>query len=190
MYEILYMTLRIKASLRLVRVFLMLQSLVMSWYHPKTLLDKVFEAGLIIKGADGALEFLGGLLLLFVSPSSIHRFLAFITQQELTENPHDKFAQLVLHSADSLNTANKNFLILFLWIHAAVKLVSVIGILRNILWVYPFALVSLGLLMLYQVYSIYQRASLGLVLLTAFDIFVLVMIWKEYGKVKVAHLSP
>jgi uncharacterized membrane protein len=53
----------------------------MSWYHPTTLLDKVFEGGIIIKGVSGALEFLGGLLLLFVSPTSIHSFLVLITQQ-------------------------------------------------------------------------------------------------------------
>jgi uncharacterized membrane protein len=159
----------------------------MSWYHPKTLSDKVFEIGLLIKGIDGAIEFLGGLLLFFVSPNSIHRFLSFITQQELSENPHDKFAHFVLHSADSLNTTNRDFLIIFLWIHAAVKLISVIGILKNILWAYPFALVSLGLLLLYQVYSIYLRASLGLILLTVFDIFILYMIWREYGKVRAVH---
>lgn len=159
----------------------------MSWYHPKTFIDKVFEAGLLIKGIDGAIEFLGGLLLVFVSPSSIHRFLAFITQQQLSQNPHDKFAQFILHSADSINTSNKGFVILFLWIHAGVKLISVIGILRNILWAYPFALITLGLLMLYQVYSIYLKASLGLILLTAFDIFVLIMIWQEYGRVKVNY---
>lgn len=158
----------------------------MSWYHPKTLLDKVFEAGLLIKGIDGAIEFLGGLLLLFVSPSSIHRFLAFITQQSLSENPHDKFAHFVLHAADSLNTANKDFLIIYLWIHAAVKLISVVGILRNILWAYPFALITLGLLALYQLYSIYVHTSLGLILLTTFDIFILFMIWREYGNAKAA----
>jgi uncharacterized membrane protein len=156
----------------------------MSWYHPSSLVDKVFEAGLLIKGISGALEFLGGLLLLFVSPTSIHRFLAFITQERLSDNPHDKLAHFVLHSADSLNTSHKNFLIIYLWIHAAIKLISVIGILKNILWAYPFAFISLGLLMLYQVYSIYLTASIGMILLTAFDIFILVLIWREYGKAK------
>lgn len=156
----------------------------MAWYHPKTLLDKVFEIGLVIKGFDGAVEFLAGLLLVFVSPASIHRFLAFITQQRLSENPHDKFAHFILHSADSLNVSNKWFVIVFLWIHAGVKLISVIGILRNILWAYPFALTCLGLLTLYQVYSIILNASIGLILLTAFDIFILVMILLEYRRVK------
>src|ERR1017187_3426638 len=136
----------------------------MGWYKPSSLFDKVFEGGLVIKGIDGLLEFLSGLLLLFMSPASIHKFLTFITQRELSKDPHDKFAHLILHSADSLNSSNKAFLIIYLWIHAAIKLIAVIGILKNYLWAYPFALISLGLLMLYQLYSIYVRASIGMIL--------------------------
>jgi uncharacterized membrane protein len=157
----------------------------MSWYHPTTLLDKVFEGGLVIKGVLAAGEFLSGLLLLFISPASIHRFLAFITQQELTEDPHDKLAHFILHSADSLNVSNKGFVVAYLWTLAVIKLIAVIGILRNILWVYPFAFVSLGLIMLYQVYSISVHPTVGLSLLTAFDIFILIMIWREYSKAKI-----
>jgi uncharacterized membrane protein len=159
----------------------------MSWYKPSSLFEKIFEGGLLIKGATGLAEFLSGLLLLFVSPASIHQFLTFVTQRELNSDPHDKFAHLILHSADSLNTSNKTFLIIYLWIHAAVKLIAVIGILKNLLWAYPFALISLGILMLYQVYSIYVRASIGMILLTIFDVFILGMIWREYGIVKARH---
>ena len=161
----------------------------MSWYHPSSLFDKVFEGSLLVKGALALSEFLSGLLLLVVSPASIHRFLTFITQQRLSENPHDEFAHFVLHSADGLNVSNKGFVVLYLWVLAGIKLVAVIGILRGILWVYPFALVTLGLIMLYQVYSIIMHFSVGLAVLTIFDIFVLGMIWLEYGKVKAALAS-
>jgi len=161
----------------------------MSWYHPSSLFDKVFEAGLLIKGVTALGEFLSGLLLFFVSPASIHRFLTFITQQRLSENPHDKFAHFVLHSADSLNVSNKGFLVLYLWVLAAVKLIAVIGILKNVLWVYPFALITLGLLSVVEIYGIFTRSSIGLIVLTVFDIFILFMIWREYAKAK-TNLTP
>ncbi|MDB5170537.1 MAG: hypothetical protein JWO35_231 [Candidatus Saccharibacteria bacterium] len=156
----------------------------MSWYHPTSLLDKIFEGGIIIKGATGVLEFLGGLLLLFVDPSSIHKFLAFITQREILEDPHDKLANALLHSAQHLNTGSKTFAIAYLWLHALVKLIAVFGILKNKLWAYPFALITLGLLMIYQVYSIIVQASIGMILLTVFDVFILWLIWREYGKAR------
>jgi uncharacterized membrane protein len=167
-----------------------LQFEVMSWYHPSSVFDKVFEAGLLIKGASALAEFLSGLLLFFVTPASIHRFLTFITQQRLSEDPHDKFAHFVLHSADSLNVSNKGFLVAYLWVLSAVKLISVVGILKNVLWVYPFALITLGLLTLIEIYEIFTRSSIGLAVLTIFDIFILCMIWREYTKAKISLASP
>jgi len=157
----------------------------MSWYHPSSLLDKIFEGGIILKGVTGGLEFLGGLFLLFVNPVAIHRFLAFITQREIVEDPHDKIANLLLNSTQHFNTGNKTFAIAYLWLHASIKLIAVIGILRNKLWAYPFSLITLGLLMMYQVYSISVRFSLGMLLLTIFDVFILALILREYSKAKI-----
>ena len=157
----------------------------MSWYHPSSLLDKVFEASLLIKGLTGLLEFLGGLMLVFVSPDKIHNFLMFITQKELNTEPNSTIALLVLHSANHLNTGSRDFLIFYLWIHAAIKLTAVIGILKNQLWAYPFSLICLGILMIYQLYSIATKPTLGMIALTAFDVFIVWLIWREYQKAKI-----
>jgi uncharacterized membrane protein len=156
----------------------------MSLYHPSSFLDKIFEGGIILKGISGALEFLGGLFLLFVDPAKLHSFIAFITQRELLEDPNDRIANLLLHATDHFNTGSKTFGVAYLWIHAAIKLIAVIGILRNKLWAYPFSLITLGLLMLYQLYSLSVKFSLGMLLLTIFDAFILVLINREYGKTK------
>jgi len=156
----------------------------MAWYHPSTLLDKIFEGGIIIKGVHAAFEFIGGLLLLFIPPNTIHRFLVFITQKELLEDPHDKLANFLLSRTQHLSNGTRVFLIAYLWVHAITKFIAVFGILRNKLWAYPFSLIVLGLFMVYQVYQIYLRVSAGLILLTLFDIFILWLIWWEYGKMK------
>ena len=157
----------------------------MSWYHPTSLLDKVFEGGIIIKGLTGVAEFAGGLLLFFVSPATIHNFVVFITQDELLEDPHDRIANLLLSSSQYLTSGNRTFLIIYLWIHAFIKFIAVIGILKNQRWAYPFSLITLGALMLYQLYSIiFVAPQLGLVLLTIFDVFILALIWREYGKIR------
>lgn len=157
----------------------------MSWYHPSSLFDKIFEGGIIIKGITGLLEFIGGLLLFFVPLSALHQFLVIVTQKELIEDPHDKIATFLLQSTDHLGGGNTAFLIIYLWIHATIKLVAVIGILRNQLWAYPFSLVSLGILLLYQLYHIvFISPSVGMIGLSIFDSAVLWLIWREYGKVK------
>ncbi|MEO7364181.1 MAG: DUF2127 domain-containing protein [Candidatus Saccharimonadales bacterium] len=157
----------------------------MSTFHPTDLFDKVFEGGIILKGISGALEFLGGLLLLFVSPAAIHNFLVMITQRELIDDPHDVVANLLLQSTAHIGSGGRAFIIIYLWIHALIKLIAVIGIIKNQLWAYPFSLISLGALMIYQVYTIFfVQVSVGMILLTIFDVFILWLIWREYGKVK------
>lgn len=163
----------------------------MGWYHPTSLLDKIFEGGIIIKGITGALEFIGGLLLLFVSPAQVHEFISLVTQRELLEDPNDRVANLLLQATSHFTAGGQLFGIAYLWIHAIIKLIAVIGILKNQLWAYPFSLITLGLLMIYQVYSIlFVRLSTGMILLTVFDVFILWLIWREYGKVKAgSHLG-
>ena len=40
-------------------------------FHPRDFLDWVFEVGIILKGLNGLLELVGGVLLLIVSPGAI-----------------------------------------------------------------------------------------------------------------------
>ena len=157
----------------------------MSDFQAKTIFDKVFEGGLFIKGLSGISEAIGGLLLFVFSPEDIHKFANFITHQELLESPNSSISHLILHSTQNFTSGSRIFLIIYLWSHAAVKLIAVIGILKNLLWAYPFSLITLGALMLYQVYSIFfVKASIGMIGLTIFDIFILWMITVEYKKVK------
>jgi uncharacterized membrane protein len=151
------------------------------WYHPKSILDKIFEGSIIIKGIEGALELTAALLLFIISPRMMQGFIQAITQKELVEDKHDFFANLLVNSTSGFSGGGRTFLIIYLGIHAAIKLIAVFGILRNKLWAYPFSLITLGILMIYQVYSIvFVKVSLGLVILTIFDVFVLWLIWREY----------
>lgn len=157
----------------------------MSWYRPSSVLDKIFETGIIIKGVTGTLEFIAGLLLFFVHPSQIHNFIVLLTQKELLEDPHDIIATISMQFTRDVGAGHKGFIIAYLWVHAGIKLIAVIGILRNQLWAYPFSLATLGLFMLYQLYTIiFVGPSIGIILLTVFDVFILWLIWREYGKAK------
>lgn len=157
----------------------------MAWFHPKNLLDNVFEGSLLLKGLSGLAEFICGLMLFFVHPAQIQHFISFLTQRELAHNSHEVITSLLLQATTHVAAGTSTFLIIYLWIHAGVKLVAVAGILLNQRWAYPFSLISLGLLALYQVYDIvFVKPSLGLIALTLFDVFVLWMIGREYKKVQ------
>lgn len=144
-------------------------------------LDVVFIVSLVLKGIDGLAELFGGILLLIFSQPQIEHFVNMLTHNELMEDSHDLIANLLVKSTASFTDGLRYFLAVYLLVHAAVKLISVVGIITNRLWAYPFALITLGLLMLYQVYEIvFVRPTLFMIALTIFDIFILWMIAYEY----------
>jgi len=53
------------------------------------IVDRTFALALAIKGIDGALELIGGLVLFVVPPSAISLVFRSLTQHELSEDPHD-----------------------------------------------------------------------------------------------------
>lgn len=156
-----------------------------SWFHPKNLFDKVFEYGILIKGIDGLIEAFTAIAIIFISPRMIQGLVEVATHDELVHDPNDFISHFLIHASHQFTNSGRLFLIVYLAVHAAIKLVSVIGILRNKLWAYPFSLFALGALTLYQVYDIiFLKGSLFVIALTVIDFAILALIWREYQKVK------
>lgn len=145
---------------------------------------RVFYIGILLKGLDGAIEALTAGALFFITPSQIHDLVTLLTRNELAEDPHDLLSNIIVHSISGFNHGTVVFLVVYLSIHALVKLVSVIGILTRQRWAYPFALITLGLLTLYQVYEIIVRPTLGIVLLTILDLIIIWLIAREYQNIE------
>jgi uncharacterized membrane protein len=143
-------------------------------------LDDTFKITVTIKGLDGALEIVGGTVLLFVRPRTIDRLARTLTQHELSQDPHDFIARHVLHSAGQLTRGSTLFAALYLLSHGVAKVVLVIALLRNQLWAYPSMIGLLGAFIAYQLYRLAYHLTVGLTLLTIFDAFVVWLTWREY----------
>ena len=109
----------------------------MPWFRPRDLLDQTFEVGIILKGLDGLLEVIGGLLLLVVSPATIDRVVTSLTQHELSEDPHDFLATHLLRTAHGLTGSAVLFGAVYLLAHGVVKVVLVAALLKDQRWAYP-----------------------------------------------------
>jgi len=59
------------------------------------------------------------------------------------------------------------------------KLVLVIGLLKNQTWAYPASPVILLSFIIYQIYRYYYTKSFGIIVLTVFDVIVILLIWHE-----------
>ncbi|MDQ6901364.1 MAG: DUF2127 domain-containing protein [Candidatus Dormibacteraeota bacterium] len=154
------------------------------------MLDQTFEVAIILKGLDGVLEVLGGLLLLVVTPATINRIVAWLTEHELSQDPHDFIATHLLNTAHGLTKSAVLFGSLYLLSHGAVKIVLVAALLRNKLWAYPWMIGFLLIFIVYQIYRMILGPSAGLAALTAFDIFVVWLTYREYGKQRSRRAAP
>jgi len=146
------------------------------------LLDRAFLVGIVLKGLDGVLEVVGGLLLLVVSPSTIDSLARALTQHELSEDPHDFLANHLLHYTGSLTGSTLRFGAAYLLLHGVVKIVLVAAVLKNYLWAYPLLIAFLLAFIAYQLYRLTFAPSAGLVGLTIFDAVVTWLTWREYQR--------
>jgi uncharacterized membrane protein len=145
-------------------------------------LDRIFDTSLILKGLDGLLELVGGVLLLVVSPAQLTSIVMLLTQHELSQDPHDFIATHLVAYAHTLSAAVTLFAATYLLVHGIVKVVLVVAVLKRQLWAYPWLIGFLVIFILYQVYRLLLHVSVGLIALTVFDCFVVWLTVLEYRK--------
>ena len=151
-------------------------------------LHRFFELGILIKGIDGGLELIGGLLLLFLTPAAIAGILFFFIKGELKEDPTDLIANLLLHTTRQVVQA-KLPASMFLIVHGAVKLLLVAGLAANKLWSYPTAIAVFAGFTIYQIFQLWHQSSLFLGTVTLLDLVVVLLVFGEYRQVTMAN-SP
>lgn len=153
--------------------------------RPRDWLDRVLVIGIVLKGIDGLLEVLGGVLLVLLTPAEISGLVHALTQHELSQDPRDFIASLLLHTADGLTGPGLLFGAAYLLVHGIVKVVLVLALLRNKLWAYPWTIGVLLVFIGYQLYRIVLSPTLGLIVLTGFDIVIATLTWREYQRQRV-----
>jgi uncharacterized membrane protein len=147
-------------------------------------IHQIFTLSVLLKGAHALLECASGIGLALVSTTSIVNLTIWLTQDEFVEDPNDFVATHLLRMAQDFSVTTKNFYVFYLLSHGIVKLFLVAALLKNKLWAYPASLVVLGLFIAYQVYRFTYIGSIGLVVLTVFDLFVMFLIWHEYQLIR------
>src|ERR1700676_1796388 len=147
-------------------------------------IHQIFVFSVLLKGADALIECISGFVLAFVSKSAITRLVNTLTQEELIEDPHDFIATHLLSLAQNFTVSTQHFYAFYLFSHGVIKVFLVIGLLRNKLWAYPVSLVVLGLFIIYQQYRFSYTHSVGLLVLTGFDVVVMGLVWHEFRVIR------
>jgi uncharacterized membrane protein len=153
-------------------------------FRPQSLIHTGFEIGIFLKGLDGALELVGGAILLIVRPRSVSRVILFLIQHELSEDPHDFVANLLVRIGHHITAHTELFASIYLFTHGAVKLALVAALFYEKLWAYPAAIAVFVLFGVYQMYRYALQHSPAMILLTVLDVFVIALTWLEYRRLR------
>jgi uncharacterized membrane protein len=142
------------------------------------LLRRSFQLGITLKGVDGLLESIAGIVLA-IDPSLLNRFGLTLWASELLRHP-GRLSQHLAHASENLAYASPGFAAAYLVLHGGVKIILVIALWANKLWAYPLAIFAFGAFVFYQVLRFTHTHSIGLVLLTIGDIAIIWLTWMEY----------
>lgn len=146
----------------------------------RSLFERVYGAAITLKGIDGVLELLAGLLLLF-APHAIRVGLRG-TAAEAREgaSPLASFIADELIRADRWVAGGVALLAIVLLVHGVVKIVTVYCLLRRIIVAYPWAVVVLAGLLVWQGVVYLQNPSVGSAVLVVLDVVVLGLVAREW----------
>lgn len=154
-----------------------------------SIIHRLFQGGLALKGINAAIEAVGGLTLLFIKTSVLVRFIEGVTQDSLHRMRSDMVAEIFMRLAGEISVSNKQFFAYYLAAHGLIKIAIVVGLLREKMWMFPVGLLALGGFVTYQLYRFSIGHSIGLLVVTIFDILIMWFVWREWG-VKSSQMAP
>jgi uncharacterized membrane protein len=146
----------------------------------RSLFERVYGIAIALKGLDGAIELVVGLLLL-VAPGAIRWGLrggAAEAAEGFT--PVRQFVADELLRADQVVASGVAVLAVALLVHGVVKLVTVYCLLRRILAAYPWAVLVLAALLIWQAAVLVADPTVGSAVLAALDVLVLALVAREW----------
>ncbi len=147
----------------------------------------IFEASLLIKGLLAFGEMLGGFGLLLTPNLTILRFVGWLTRHQLTQNPSEDMAIWAKHLADSFPIELQHFYAVYMLFHGTLKFTMVLMLAWRIVWAYPLAMAVLAGFVIYQMTEFFLHGGAVLLLLSGFDCFMIVLVWREY---QILRLDP
>ncbi|MBB5153910.1 DUF2127 domain-containing protein [Saccharopolyspora phatthalungensis] len=149
-----------------------------------TLTDKLFRIAVVLKGLDGAVQLIGGVLLIFVPPTIVTRFAHAVVTRDLLGPPTGALAGHFEVAAQHFVAGGQTFLIIFLIAHGVIKVGLVVALLCKIMPMYPVAMTALGLFIIFELLRAVQTRSLVLPFFAALDVVIFVLVLKEYRELR------
>ncbi len=147
-------------------------------------INQIYILSLLLKGFNALLECGVGAYLGISKSADLDARVHWLMDFPIFKGEQKWIAAAVFDYANSIPETTRSFFALYLVLHGLVKVALVSGLLMRHKWAYPAAMAALGLFISYQTYEYSAHHALGLLLLTVFDLIVLMLIINDYRQKK------
>ena len=156
---------------------------------PNSIAHLAYLVTIAIKGIDGAIETILGLVIWVSGAARFHTFLLQYTAPELVEAPSGSFTQLLRSGAAQLMDSSVGFVVLYLLAHGVLKVVLALVLLTGGgRWVYPVATLILTGFIGFMSWHLAEQWSNWVLTFVLFDLFTLLLVLNEWRNEKTHHL--
>jgi uncharacterized membrane protein len=147
---------------------------------PEKKYRSLFEITVILKGIIALGEVVLGLLLAFVSYSTLRGMAMALFGNELVETPPDFIWGYAIKGIHGFTATPQSVWVFIFLSHGLVKLALIGGLLRNKLWAYPWSAAIFTFFIIYQIWQMVFTPSLMLLFITVLDVIVVFLVLHEY----------
>jgi uncharacterized membrane protein len=153
------------------------------------LVHRTYVATLLVKGLDGAIETLAGLIIGIAGSRRLYALVVRATVRKLAHQPNDIVIHLIRHWFLGLTTTSNSFVVLYLIMNGVLKLAIAISLLLGKRWIFPIAVAILSAFILYMSYRLTIRWSWWLFGFAAVDLLTVVLVINEWQSAKRAEIK-
>jgi uncharacterized membrane protein len=142
-----------------------------------------YLAALTLKGFDGAVEILAGLVIFLTGPQRIYRWVVRVTAPELYDGSHAAAVHAIRSGAEHLATTGAHFVEFYLVVHGLLKIALVLVLLRGGgRWIFPAGALILVAFISYMSWRLHQQWSDWLLGFALFDVMTLALVLNEWRR--------
>ena len=148
-----------------------------------SLFHYAYVATIAIKGFDGGLETLAGLVIWITGPQRLYRWVVRITAPELYDGDHVRAVHAIRRGAEHLATSGGHFVVFYLLVHGVLKLGLALVLLRGGgHWIFPVGTAILTGFIAFMCYRLSEEWSNWLLGFALFDAVTLALVLHEWRK--------
>ena len=149
----------------------------------RTLIHRAYLVTIFVKGFDGALETLLGLVIAIFGTDRLYTFILRVTASELYENPDSRAMNLIRQGAAHLAAGPSRFIITYLLVHGILKLWIAVTLLKGGgRWIFPVASLILTGFIAFMSHRLSVHWSNWLLGFALLDLLTLALVLNEWRR--------